>query len=161
MSRASLKRRARFLHARKQKGRIRIIQDKLAPVERKPDGTLYRMTPAQQRDARKIIRKLCSNCVNDNCIRLDQGEEVPCPQMLSASVCCRFFRNVLLKDPEAGTLEAGIFSSGTKKHCTICGKEFYSAGNRAKYCADCKAGAQRKQQAEYARRRRARIKNDI
>ena len=161
MSRASLKRRARFLHARNQKGRIRIIQNALVPIERKPDGSLYRMTPAQQRDARKIIRKLCSNCVNDNCIRLDQGEEVPCPQTLSASVCCRFFRHVLLKDPEAGTLEAGIFSSGTKKHCAICGKEFYSAGNRAKYCADCKAGAQRKQQAEYARRRRASIKNNI
>ena len=161
MSRASLKRRAWFFHAQKQKGRIRIIINALASVERKPDGSLYRMTPAQQRDARKIIRKLCSNCVNDNCIRLDQGEEVTCPQMLSASVCCRFFRNVLLKDPEAGTLEAGIFSSGTKKHCTICAKEFYSAGNRAKYCADCKAGAQRKQQAEYARRRRANIKNNI
>ena len=160
MSRASLKRRARFLHARKQKGRIRIIQNTLVPIERKPDGSLYRMTPAQQRDARKIIRRLCSNCVNDNCIRLDQGEEVPCPQMLSASVCCRFFRHVLLKDPEAGTLEAGIFSSGTKKHCAICGKEFYSAGNRAKYCADCKASAQRKQQAEYARRRRAAIKEN-
>jgi hypothetical protein len=160
MSRASLKRRARFLHARKQKGRIRIIQNALVPIERKPDGSLYRMTPAQQRDARKIIRRLCSNCVNDNCIRLDQGEEVTCPQMLSASVCCRFFRNVLLKDPEAGTLEAGFFSSGTKKHCAICGKEFYSAGNRAKYCADCKAGAQRKQQAEYARRRRAAIKEN-
>ena len=161
MSRASLKRRARFLHARKQKGRIRIIQDKLAPVERKPDGTLYRMTPAQHREAKKIIRRLCSNYCDGNCIRLDKGEEVPCPQMLSASVCCRFFRNVLLKDPEAGALEAGFFSSGTKKHCTICGKEFYSAGNRAKYCADCKAGAQRKQQAEYARRRRASIKNNI
>ena len=161
MSRASLKRRARFFHAQKQKGRISIIQNALVPIERKPDGSLYRMTPAQQRDARKIIRRLCSNCVNDNCIRLDQSEEVPCPQMLSASVCCHFFRNVLLKDPEAGALEAGIFSSGTKKHCTICGKEFYSAGNRAKYCAGCKAGAQRKQQAEYARRRRASIKNNI
>ena len=161
MSHASLKRRAWFFHVRKQKGRIRVIQNALVPIERKPDGSLYRMTPAQQRDARKIIRKLCSNCVNGNCIRLDQGEEVPCPQMLSASVCCRFFRNVLLKDPEAGTLEAGIFSSGTKKHCTICGKEFYSAGNRAKYCADCKAGAQRKQQAEYARRKRASIKNNL
>ena len=160
MSRASLKRRARFFHAQKQKGRISIIQKVLIPVERKPDGSLYRMTPAQQRDARKIIHKLCSNCVNGNCIRLDQGEEVPCPQMLSATVCCRFYRNVLLKDPEAGTLEAGIFSSGTKKHCAICGKEFYSAGNRAKYCADCKTGAQRKQQAEYARRRRAAIKEN-
>ena len=54
----------------------------------------------------------------------------------------------------------GVFSSGTKKRCAICGKEFYSAGNRAKYCADCKAGAQRKQQAEYARRRRAAIKEN-
>ena len=160
MSRASLKRRARFFHARNQKGRIRIIQNALVPIERKPDGSLYRMTTAQQRDARKIIRRLCSNYCDGNCIRLDKGEEVPCPQMLSASVCCRFFRNVLLKDPEAGALEAGFFSSGTKKHCAICGKEFYSAGNRAKYCADCKAGAQRKQQAEYARRRRAAIKEN-
>jgi len=161
MSRASLKRRARFFHTQNQKGRIRIIQNTLAPVERKPDGTLYRMTPAQHCEDKKIIRRLCSNYCDGNCIRLDKGEEVPCPQMLSASVCCRFFRNVLLKDPEAGALEAGIFSSGTKKHCTICGKEFYSAGNRAKYCAGCKAGAQRKQQAEYARRRRASIKNNI
>ena len=161
MSRASLERRARFLHARKQKGRIRIIQNAFVPIERKPDGSLYRMTPAQQRDARKIIRKLCSNCVNDNCIRLDQGDEVTCPQMLSASVCCRFFRNVLLKDPEAGTLEAEIFASGTRKRCALCGKTFCAKGNRAKYCADCKAGAQRKQQVEYARRRRASIKNNI
>ena len=158
MSHASLKRRAWFFHARKQKGRISIIQNTLAPIERKADGTLWRMTPAQHREARKIIRRLCSNTCNGNRIRLDRGEEVPCPQMLSASVCCRFFRNVLLKDPEAGTLEAEIFSSGAKKRCAVCGKEFYSTGNRAKYCADCKVRAQRKQQAEYARRRRAGIK---
>ena len=109
MSRASLKRRARFFHTQNQKGRIRIIQNTLAPVERKPDGTLYRMTLTQHREAKKIIRRLCSNYCDGNCIRLDKGEEVPCPQILSASVCCRFFRNVLLKDPEAGALEAGIF----------------------------------------------------
>ena len=161
MSRASLKRRARFYSCPKQKGRIRIIQDKLAPVERKPDGTLYRMTPAQHREAKKIIRKLCSNYCDGNCIRLDQGEEVPCPQMLSASVCCRFFRNVLLKDPEAGTLEAEIFTSGTRKRCAVCGKTFCAKSNRAKYCAACKVAAQRQQQAEYARRKRASIKNNI
>ena len=161
MSRASLKRRARFLHARKQKGRIRIIKNALVPIERKPDGSLYRMTPAQQRVARKIIRRLCSNCVNGNCINLDQGEEVPCPQMFSASVCCRFFRNVLLKDPEAGTLEAEIFTSGTRKRCAVCGKTFCAKSNRAKYCATCKVAAQRQQQAEYARRKRASIKNNI
>ena len=161
MSRASLKRRARFYSCPKQKGRIRIIQNALVPIERKPDGSLYRMTPAQQRDARKIIRKLCSNCVNDNCIRLDQGEEVTCPQMLSASVCCRFFRNVLLKDSEAGTLEAEIFTSATRKRCAVCGKTFCAKSNRAKYCAACKVAAQRQQQAEYARRKRASIKNNL
>jgi len=160
MSRASLKRRARFFHARNQKGRIRIIQNALVPIERKPDGSLYRMTPAQQRGARKIIRRLCSNCVNGNCINLDQGEEIPCPQMFSASVCCRFFRNVLLKDPEAGTLEAEIFASGTRKRCALCGKTFCAKSNRAKYCTACKVAAQRQQQAEYARRRRAAIKEN-
>ena len=161
MSRASLKRRAWFFHAQKQKGRIRIIQNTLAPVERKPDGTLYRMTPTQHREAKKIIRRLCSNFCDGNCIRLDKGEEVPCPQMLSASVCCRFFRNVLLKDPEAGTLEAEIFTSGTRKRCAVCGKTFCAKGNRAKYCAACKVVAQRQQQAEYARRKRASIKNNL
>ena len=161
MSRASLKRRAWFFSCPKQKGRIRIIQNALTPVERKPDGTLYRMTPAQHREAKKIIRKLCSNYCDGNCIRLDQGEEVPCPQMLSASVCCRFFRNVLLKDPEAGTLEAEIFTSGTRKRCAVCGKTFCAKSNRAKYCAACKVVAQRQQQAEYARRKRASIKNNL
>ena len=157
MSRASLKRQARFFHAQNQKGGITIIQNPLAPIERKADGSLYRMTPEQQRNARKIIRRLCSNCSNGNCIRLDQGEEIPCPQMLSASVCCRFFRNVLLKDPEAGTLEAEIFASGTRKRCAVCGQFFCSKGNRAKYCTDCKAEAQRKQKAEYAKRKRAAV----
>ena len=161
MSRASLKRRARFFHTQNQKGRIRIIQNTLAPVERKPDGTLYRMTPAQHCEAKKIIRRLCSNYCDGNCIRLDKGEEVPCPQMLSASVCCRFFRNVLLKDPEAGTLEAEIFTSGTRKRCAVCGKTFCAKSNRAKYCAACKVAAQRQQQADYARRKRASIKNNI
>ena len=161
MSRASLKRRARFFHTQNQKGRIRIIQNTLAPVERKPDGTLYRMTPAQHCEAKKIIRRLCSNYCDGNCIRLDKGEEVPCPQMLSASVCCRFFRNVLLKDPEAGTSEAEIFTSATRKRCAVCGKSFCAKGNRAKYCTACKVVAQRKQQAEYAKRRRESIKNNI
>jgi hypothetical protein len=119
------------------------------------------MTPTQHCEVKKIIRRLCSNFCDGNCIRLDQGEEVPCPQMLSASVCCRFFRNVLLKDPEAGTLEAEIFTSGTRKRCAVCGKTFCAKGNRAKYCAACKVVAQRQQQAEYARRKRASIKNNL
>lgn len=108
------------------------------------------MTPQQHREAKRLIRSICSNCDNGNCIRLD----TPCPQLYSASVSCRFFRNVLLKDSEAGTLEAEIFHPGIGKRCAVCGKIFYSTGNRAKYCADCEAEAQRKQKTEYAKRKR-------
>ena len=111
------------------------------------------MAPQLHREARRLIRSICSNCDNGNCIRLD----TPCPQLYSASVSCRFFRNVLLKDSEAGTLEAEIFHPGIGKRCAVCGKIFYSTGNRAKYCADCKAEAQRKQKAEYAKRKRAAV----
>jgi hypothetical protein len=107
------------------------------------------MTLQQHREAKRLIRSICSSCDNGNCIRLD----APCPQLHSASVSCRFFRNVLLKDAEAGTLEAEIFYPGSGKRCVVCGKLFYSTGNRAKYCEACKAEAQRKQKAEYAKRK--------
>ena len=108
------------------------------------------MTPPQRREAKNLIRSICSYCDNGNCLRLD----APCPQIHSASVCCRFFRNVLLKDAEAGTLEAEIFHPRSSKRCAVCGKLFYSTGNRAKYCVDCKRETQRKQKAEYAKRKR-------
>ncbi|MCD8379310.1 MAG: cysteine-rich VLP domain-containing protein [Lachnospiraceae bacterium] len=38
------------------------------PVERKPDGTLYEMTPDQQREAAKLIQKNCCNYEKGNCI---------------------------------------------------------------------------------------------
>ena len=54
-------------------------------------------------------------------------------------------------------MEAEIFHPGNGKRCAVCGKLFYSTGNRAKYCEVCKAEAQRQQQAEYARRKRASV----
>ena len=32
---------------------------KLPPLERKPDGSLYRMTPAQRKRANALIRREC------------------------------------------------------------------------------------------------------
>ena len=49
----------------------------LPPLERKPDGSLYRMTPAQKKQAASLIRRECCclvytsmpqrNCGNDLC----------------------------------------------------------------------------------------------
>ncbi len=127
----------------------------LPPIERQPDGPLPRMTGRQRQRAVTLIRKLCSACDNGNCLYLDDGEEVPCPQTLSYSVCCKIFRWVLLKDKAGGELETEIFGKDTMKRCAICGRAFLPGSNRAKYCDDCKVIALRQQKAEYAKRYRA------
>ena len=126
----------------------------LPTVERKPNGSLPRMTGRQRQRAVTLIRKLCSACDNGNCLYLDDGEEAPCPQTLSHSVCCKVFRWVLLKDKAGEGLEMEIFGKDAMKRCAICGRAFLPGSNRAKYCDDCRAIAQRRQKAEYAKRRR-------
>ena len=37
---------------------------RLPPIERKPDGSLYRMTPAQRKQANSLIRRECC-CYED------------------------------------------------------------------------------------------------
>ena len=46
----------------------------LPPLERRPDGTPYRMTPAQKKQAASLIRRECCCCEDGNCIDLDDGE---------------------------------------------------------------------------------------
>ena len=46
----------------------------LPPLERRPDGSLYRMTPAQRKQAASLIRRECCCCEDGNCIVLDDGE---------------------------------------------------------------------------------------
>ncbi len=127
----------------------------LPPVEQKPNGSLPRMNGRQRQRAVALIRKLCSAFDNGNCLYLDDGEEVPCPQTLSYSVCCKVFRWMLLKDKAGQELETELSGKDAIKRCALCGKAFLPGSNRAKYCDDCKAIAKRRQKAEYAKRRRA------
>ena len=52
----------------------------LPPLERRPDGSLYRMTPAQRKQAASLIRRECCCCEDGNCIALDDGDTCTCPQ---------------------------------------------------------------------------------
>ena len=127
----------------------------LAPIERKPDGSLPRMTPKQRQAAVSLIRKICCHYDDGNCIFLDRGEEVVCPQSISYSVNCKFFRRVLLEDKAGLSLKAEIFCDDTTKRCAVCGKAFQSKSNNAKYCGDCAVNVQRKQKAYHARKKRS------
>jgi len=98
---------------------------RLPPIERKPDGSLYRMTPAQRKQANALIRRECCCCEDGNCIVLDDGDTCTCPQTVSFSVCCKWFRWAVL--PLDGTLEAEIFRDKDTKRCAICGQAFPAA----------------------------------
>ena len=63
----------------------------LPPIERKPDGSLYRMTPTQRKQANALIRRECCCYEDVNCMFLDDGDIHACPQTISFSVCGRVF----------------------------------------------------------------------
>ena len=87
----------------------------MPPIERNPDGSLPRMTGRQKQSAVRLIRHRCSAYDSGNCLYLDNGEEVVCPQTSSYSVCCKFFRHVLLHDENEKTLEAELFKKDSVK----------------------------------------------
>ena len=127
----------------------------LPPLERRPNGSLYRMTPAQRKQAASLIRRECCNCEGGNCIALDDGDTCICPQTISFSVCCKWFRWAVL--PLDGTLEAELFRDKDLKRCAVFGGVFVPKSNRAKYCPGCAARVHRRQKTESERKRRSAV----
>ena len=128
---------------------------RLPPIERKQDGSLYRMTPAQRKQANALIRQECCCYEDGNCMLLDDGDIHTCPQTISFSVCCKWFRWSVL--PQSGTLEAEIFRGKDLKCCEVCGGVFVPKSNRAKYCPGCAARVHRRQKTESERKRRSTV----
>ena len=54
------------------------------------------MTEGQLRRARKLIRRLCANYDEGNCLALDEGEGCVCVQGISYSLLCRYFKEAVL-----------------------------------------------------------------
>ena len=90
---------------------------------------------------------------NGNCILLDDGDECVCPQLISYSLLCKWFRVAVL--PADRLLYAELYQTGDKKKCTECGAFFASTSNSVKYCPVCRKRITRRQAAERMRKRRA------
>ena len=116
---------------------------------------MQRMTDKQKKTATALIKDLCCNYdrTTGGCLLLDLGEVVKCPQLITNSICCKYFRNVLLEDPEARQLKAEIFRDDHVKRCEACGQPFRALSNRAKYCAKCADKARLQRQREYMRKK--------
>lgn len=70
--------------------------------------------------------------------------------------CSQVFPQAVL--PAEPILEANILGTRLER-CVSCGAPILKKGNRKKYCDRCAVRAYKKQQAEYARRKRAESKN--
>lgn len=87
---------------------------KLDPIERLPDGTLFRLTPGHLRSVRGLTKRCC-NFLAGECLLLDGV----CPQYISHSLLCRWFRRAVL--PQQPKLEQAILSLKKLRRCEVCG----------------------------------------
>ena len=127
----------------------------MPPLERTKNGAPYSMTYSQRKEAKELIRKNCCNYENGRCLLLDEGDGCVCPQRISYSICCKWFRYVILPaDPQ---LEAEIFNSKIMKRCSVCGRPFCPNSNRGKYCKECGERMKRIKATERKRRQRASV----
>ena len=69
---------------------------------------LPRMNIQQRRRANKLLKHLCANYQDGNCLLLDDDEPCVCVQSISYSLCCNYFRVAVL--PTEPTLEASSLS---------------------------------------------------
>ena len=114
---------------------------------------IKRLSPPQSRKVNTLVRRECCNCDGGNCILLDDGETCVCPQLISYSLLCKWFRIAVL--PLDRLLYAELFKTEDKRRCMVCGASFASKSNSVKYCPSCRKHITNRQAAERMRKRRA------
>lgn len=112
-----------------------------------------RLTPPQSRRTNALVKKECCNCDNGKCLLLDDGDECVCPQLISCSLLCKWFRAAVL--PLDTALYAELYAPEDKRRCAVCNTPFASSSNSVKYCPDCRKRIQRIQAAERKRKQRS------
>ena len=115
---------------------------KLDPIERLPDGSLFRLTPGQLRSVRGLTKRCC-NFLDGECLLLDS--------------LCRWFRRAVL--PQQPKLEQAILRPKKLRRCEVCGTGILARSGRTKYCPACAKEVHRQQKAKSARKRRSGVDN--
>ncbi len=106
---------------------------------------LPQMTGRQRYRANALIKRLCANYDDGNCLLLDEGEGCVCVQSISYSLLCRYFRNAVL--PADPALEVEILGTHPDR-CVSCGAPIIKRGNRKKYCEKCAGKGEEKMIAD-------------
>lgn len=112
------------------------------------------ITTKQSKRINALIKKLCCNCDNGNCLLLDDGEEHSCVQLISKSgIFCNYFKNAVL--PADKQLYTEIMSKEKGKKCVLCSSYFKPRAKNQRYCPNCAEKQARLKSAERQRKKRA------
>ncbi len=125
----------------------------LPPLEKTWNGKPYEIPPELRKRVNNLIIRECCNCENRCCMELEDYDTHTCPQLVSLTVCCKWFRWAVL--PLDKALEAEIYKNIDMKRCAVCGLPYYSASHSSKYCTSCKKKVLKEQKKLYARKKRS------
>lgn len=118
---------------------------------------MIRFSIADAKSVNELIRKRCCNYNDGNCILLDNGDSCICPQTISYSLLCKWFRTAVL--PNDSELYAKLIKPQNTRHCKVCGAEYVATGRNSKYCGKCKELVLKRQKAEHIRKKRHKCRN--
>ena len=113
---------------------------------------MIRFSIADAKSVNELIRKRCCNYNDGNCVLLDNGDSCVCPQTISYSMLCKWFRTAVL--PNDSELYIRLMKPKNTKKCTICGENYIPTGRRTKYCDKCRKTERLKKDAERKRNKR-------
>ena len=83
----------------------------------------------------------------------DDGEPCVCPQSISYSLNCKWFRTAVL--PNDKELYIKLMKPKNRKKCTVCGNEYTPTGRNSKYCDKCRRKIRLRKDAERKRNKRS------
>ena len=123
--------------------------------DRKGGQMLIEIKAGQFRKVSRLVRRACCNCMDGNCLLLDDGETHTCVQLISKyHIFCNHFKDAVL--PLDKELYRELICGNDYKRCQSCGSRFYSKARNKRYCDHCAERIKRQKAAERKRRQRER-----
>ena len=121
---------------------------------------LIEIKAGQFRKVSRLVRRECCNCMDGNCLLLDDGETHTCVQLISKyHIFCNHFKDAVL--PLDKELYRELICGNDYKHCQSCGSRFYSKARNKRYCDKCAERIKRQKAAERKCRQRERQKKEM
>ena len=93
---------------------------------------LIEIKAGQFRKVSRLVRRECCNCMDGNCLLLDDGETHTCVQLISKyHIFCNHFKDAVL--PLDKELYRVLICDNDYNRCQSCGSRFYSKARNKRY----------------------------